>query len=308
MHFERKGEWMQMELPANWDSLSLEELFRTVLLASKKQVHLFKMQKKVMLNNKVMTNWSAPLTAGDTLSIKMFDSQPASIEPSYMELSIVYEDDFLLIINKPANIDTHPNSPEDISSLTNGAAFHLLMNGEERQLKHIHRLDRDTTGCILFAKHELIGNMLDYALRERKIKRTYLALVHGNMKGKKGKIDKPIGRDRHHGTRRRISENGQAAVTNYRKLAYFPEKDLTLVSCSLDTGRTHQIRVHFSSIGHPLAGDALYGGRSIYSRQALHAARLALTHPITGESLTVFAPLLDNPPIFPQNALELLGE
>ncbi|MCE4051111.1 MULTISPECIES: RluA family pseudouridine synthase [Bacillaceae] len=308
MHFERKGEWMQLAIPAKWKNMSLEDLFRTVMLASKKQVHLFKMQKKVMLNNKIITNWLTTLTTGDTLSIKMFDSQSANIEPTYMELNIVYEDDFLLIINKPAEIDTHPNSLEDVSSLTNGAAFHLLMNGEERQLKHIHRLDRNTTGCILFAKHELIGNMLDYALRERKIKRTYLALVHGYVKGKKGKIDKPIGKDRHHATRRRISENGQAAVTNYRKLAYFPEKDLSLVSCSLDTGRTHQIRVHLSSIGHPLAGDILYGGTPVYSRQALHAARLELTHPITGESLTVYAPFLDDPPVFPENALTLLGE
>ncbi|MGG4468215.1 RluA family pseudouridine synthase [Paenibacillus alvei] len=308
MHFERKGEWMQLAIPDKWNNMSLEDLFRTVMLASKKQVHLFKMQKKVMLNNKIITNWLTPLTTGDTLSIKMFDSQSANIEPTYMELNIVYEDDFLLIINKPAEIDTHPNSLEDVSSLTNGAAFHLLMNGEERQLKHIHRLDRNTTGCILFAKHELIGNMLDYALRERKIKRTYLALVHGYVKGKKGKIDKPIGKDRHHATRRRISENGQDAVTNYRKLAYFPEKDLSLVSCSLDTGRTHQIRVHLSSIGHPLAGDILYGGTPVYSRQALHAARLELTHPITGESLTVYAPFLDDPLVFPENALTLLGE
>ncbi|MCT2342542.1 RluA family pseudouridine synthase [Bacillales bacterium AN1005] len=307
MHFDRKGEWMLLEIPEKWNSISIDELFRNILLASKKQVHLFKMQKKVMLNNTVITNWSTPLKTGDLLSIKMFDSQPNNIEASYMELSVLYEDDFLMIFNKPHGIDTHPNAPEDVSSLTNGAAFHLLMNGEERQLKHIHRLDRNTTGCILFAKHELIGNMLDQSLRERKIKRTYLALVHGNVKGKKGSINKPIGRDRHHATKRRVSENGQAAVTHYKRLQYFPETDLTLVSCSLETGRTHQIRVHFSSIGHPLAGDVLYGGRAAaYNRQALHAAKLEFAHPITGEYIKVFAPFLDSPAIFPVNGLELL--
>ncbi|MEK5379526.1 RluA family pseudouridine synthase [Niallia sp. FSL W8-0635] len=308
MIFERKGDWLLLKIPLQWEGLSIEAFFSEVLLASKKQIHLFKMEKKIQLNNQNVP-WNTLLTKEDILKIKLFHPQPNDIIPTYMELSILYEDDFLLVVNKPASIDTHPHSLEDASSLLNGVAYHLLMNGEERQLKHIHRLDRDTTGCILFAKHDLVANMLDYMLRERKIKRTYIALVQGSLSQKKGTIDKAIGKDRHHGSRRRISETGQAAITHFKRMKQLPNKGLTLISCTLDTGRTHQIRVHLSSIHHPLAGDVLYGGKPIFDRQALHAVKIQFIHPISMEEITVFAPPLDRHPIFPdENWEELLKE
>lgn len=306
MIFERKGDWLLLKAPIQWEGISIEAFFSQVLLASKKQIHLFKMEKKVQLNNQNVP-WNTLLTQEDILKIKLFQQQPNDIIPTYMDLSILYEDDFLLVVNKPASIDTHPHSSEDSSSLLNGVAYHLLMNGEERQLKHIHRLDRDTTGCVLFAKHDLVANMLDYMLRERKIKRTYIALVQGTISQKKGTINKAIGKDRHHGSRRRISETGQTAITHFKRIIQLPNEGLTLISCTLDTGRTHQIRVHLSSIHHPLAGDVLYGGKPIFDRQALHAVRIQFTHPISMEDVTVYAPPLDRQPIFPdENWEELL--
>ncbi|MEK5053919.1 RluA family pseudouridine synthase [Niallia sp. FSL K6-0212] len=305
MIYERKGDWLLLKIPVQWEGLSIEEFFSQVLLASKKQIHLFKMEKKVQLNNQNVP-WNSMLKQEDILKINLFQQQPNNIIPIYMDLSILYEDDFLLVVNKPDSIDTHPHSPEDTSSLLNGVAYHLLLSGEERQLKHIHRLDRDTTGCILFAKHDLVANMLDYLLRERKIKRTYIALIEGFLAQKKGTINKPIGKDRHHSSRRRISETGQQAITHFKRIKRLPFDDLTLISCTLDTGRTHQIRVHLSSINHPLAGDKLYGGKPMFHRQALHAAKIQFTHPISQEQITVFAPPLDTPPIFPDEDWESL--
>lgn len=296
---ERKGDWLFLYIPEKWAGIVLEDLFKTVLFASKKQIHLYKMEKKVLINDR-NANWNLPLQKGAIMKIHLFHAVSSTIIPTFMDINILYEDDHLIIINKNPFIDTHPNTIEDTATLLNGVAFHVLMNGEERQIKHIHRLDRDTSGCILFAKHELVGNMLDHMLRERKIKRTYIALTHGSFSTKQGTIHKPIGRDRHHATRRRVSPNGQDAITHYKVLAEQKKESLSLITCTLDTGRTHQIRVHMSSIGHPLAGDTLYGGKPIFNRQALHAVKIALTHPITEEKIECYAPFLDEPAIFPK--------
>ncbi|MGP7818947.1 RluA family pseudouridine synthase [Niallia sp. 01092] len=296
---ERKGEWLFIHIPHKWSGLTIEEIFREFFFASKKQIHLYKMEKKVMVND-YYADWKNALQKNDLLKIKLFTNTQAAIQPTYMDLSVLYEDDYLLIVNKPANIDTHPNTPDDSSTLLNGVAFHVLMNGEERQIKHIHRLDKNTSGCILFAKHELIGSMLDQMLRERNIKRTYIAIAQGFLPVKSGTINKPIGRDRHHATRRRVSPNGQTAITHYKVLKHLKKENLSLLTCTLDTGRTHQIRVHLSSINHPLAGDMLYGGKPIFPRQALHAVKIEFTHPITEEKVECFAPFLDEPAIFPE--------
>ncbi len=180
----------------------------------------------------------------------------------------------------------------------NGAAYHMQSNGELTRPRHIHRLDRETTGAVLFAKNPLMTAIFDKMLEERAIKRTYLALADGIIRQKKGTINKPIGRDRHHPTRRRVSETGQQAITHFKVLDQMKHKDLTLVQCILDTGRTHQIRVHFSAIGHPLAGDSLYEGSDTFHRQALHAVKMEFTHPFTQEKIICHAPFIDQPPIF----------
>ena len=140
--------------------------------------------------------------------------------------------------------------------------------------------------------------MLDKMLEERKITRTYYALVEGIVKPEKGTIQEKIGRDRHHATRRRVSPTGQTATTHFKVIQRYPKQNITLVSCTLDSGRTHQIRVHFSHIHHPLAGDTLYGGKKIFSRQALHAHQIEFIHPISEEKIICKAPFIDTPPFF----------
>jgi 23S rRNA pseudouridine1911/1915/1917 synthase len=292
------GQWFHIEIPMEWEKYTLENLFKVYWNAPKKQVHELRMEKSVLLNGQV-ASWTSLLQMGDKLSIPFFEPEPSSVIPTYMDLPIIYEDDHLLIANKPAKMDTHPNSEDDHNTLLNGIAFHLQSKGELHYLKHIHRLDRDTTGAVIFAKHRICGAILDKRLEERKIKRTYIALVEGQIKTSSGTISKPIGRDRHHPTRRRVSPTGQAAITHYKVHQYDKKQNTTFISCQLDTGRTHQIRVHLSSIGHPLIGDTLYGSSVKKQRQALHAIKVEFTHPFTEENIICMAPTLDTPSIFP---------
>jgi 23S rRNA pseudouridine1911/1915/1917 synthase len=282
----------------SWNGLTIEKLFRERWQAPKKLVHEWRMSKEVTVNGNSVA-WSTILNEGDSISIPLLDhAENETVQASDLGISILYEDDVLLIANKPAGMDTHPSQPGEAHSLLNGVAHHLQKTGQTCMIKHIHRLDKDTTGAVLFAKNRLIGSMLDRMLEEREIKRTYLALVEGNIKKNEGEIKEKIGRDRHHATRRRVSPTGQTAVTHYRVLNRDPKKNLTLVSCTLESGRTHQIRVHFSHLNHPLAGDTLYGGKRTFPRQALHARKIEFIHPISEEKMIVEAPFIDEPDIF----------
>ncbi|WP_050614110.1 RluA family pseudouridine synthase [Bacillus testis] len=293
----KKGKFLEITVPKEWRTLTVDTLLREKWKAPKKMVHEWRMEKSILLNGEA-AQWNTLLKPNDKLLIPVFEEVSSDIVPCYMDLMVLYEDEHLMVLNKPAGIETHPSQPGQIDSLLNGAAYIMQAAGETGELRHIHRLDQDTTGAILFSKHALAGALLQRMLDERKIKRTYRALVHGAIDPKEGTITANIGKDRHHATRRRVSPTGQPAVTHYRTLHYDPAAKLSLVECRLDTGRTHQIRVHLSSIGHPLAGDRLYGGTPIFPRQALHAAKLEFVHPLTEAKLTIEAPYLDDPSIF----------
>jgi 23S rRNA pseudouridine1911/1915/1917 synthase len=286
----RKGSLFQLVIHENWKNVTIDQILKEHWQAPKKLIHIMRMDKDIKVNGEYLP-WNHPLSTGDIVQINLFKETDYGVLPSYGELNVLYEDDHLIVVNKPAGMDTHPNQPGDVGTLANLIAFHFQSMGENCRVMHIHRLDRDTSGAVVFAKHPLSKAILDRLLIMRKVKRTYLALVHGRLKQKKGTISEPIGRDRHHNTRRRVSPSGQEAVTHYRVLEV--RENMTLTEVVLDTGRTHQIRVHMSHIGHPLAGDTLYGGKPIYKRQALHAARISFPHPMTGESIECEAECLD---------------
>ncbi|MBH0228975.1 RluA family pseudouridine synthase [Halobacillus yeomjeoni] len=290
MHLNKKGEWMELTVPSNWTGQTIEHTLKTDLLIPKKLLHHLRMNKGVKINNEE-SSWSYELRKADVLQIQLFIPEELGTPPSFMDLNVLFEDDHVLVVDKPTGMNVHPNDPGQKDTLANGVAFHFQSQGLEAKVRHIHRLDKDTTGAVIFAKNPLAVATLDRLLEQRRIKRTYTALVHGKMKKKKGKIDEPIGKDRHHGTRRRVSPRGQKAVTNYEVIHYDPARDLTLVELQLETGRTHQIRVHMSHIGHPLYGDVLYRGSKKGNRVALHAFKVEFPHPITGERIKCEAPL-----------------
>ncbi|WP_027409817.1 RluA family pseudouridine synthase [Anoxybacteroides tepidamans] len=289
----KKGEWLEFTVPSEWQGQTIESLLKMTWGAPKKWLHQLRMEKGVKLNGQ-MVSWQTPLHPNDRLQLWLYKPEQTDIQPNYRELEILWEDEHLLVINKEPGVDVHPTDPQQTDTLANAVTLYLQTEGIFTKARHIHRLDRDTSGAILFAKHALAGAILDRMLEQRQIKRTYVALVHGILKKKSGTIEAPIGRDRHHPTRRRVSQTGMAAVTHYRVLDTYHKEQTSLVELTLDTGRTHQIRVHMSYIGHPLVGDVLYGGSlGQWSRQALHALKLTFPHPFTREPITCIAPCRD---------------
>ncbi|SFK22154.1 23S rRNA pseudouridine1911/1915/1917 synthase [Halobacillus dabanensis] len=309
MKTRRMGDWLEVVIPHKWEGYTIERILKKEWNVPRKLMHSFRSNREVTLNNENPHWKTTKVKAGDQLRVRLFRPQPLEVTPTFMDIDVIYEDDHILVVNKPAGVFTHPNTPKDHNTLVNGVAFHFQMNGIEATPKYVHRLDRDTSGAILFAKHDLAIAMLGKELQERKIKRTYLAWVHGKMKTSRGKIEQPIGKDRHHPVRRRVSSGGQHAETHYEVLFYDKDKDLSLVKLQLQTGRTHQIRVHLSYIGHPLLGDDMYGGKgSINYKQALHAARLTLIHPFTEAEIHCLAMPADHSPLFTKQQVEALSK
>ncbi|CAM4119867.1 pseudouridine synthase [Bacillus manliponensis] len=291
MELKRKGEWCEITVPSVWNGMSIDSLLKIEWQVPKKLLHRYRMENAILVNGE-KRKWNDLLQEGEKLQIHMFPTEEYGVEPEFYDVDVIYEDDHVLIVNKPIGVDTHPAEKGGKGTLANYVAFHLQTEGIETKVRHIHRLDKDTSGGVVFAKHALAGVIMDRLLMERKIKRTYMALVEGRMKKKKGTIDEPIGRDRHHATRRRVSPKGDRAITHYEVVQYEKEKNITLVELQLETGRTHQIRVHMSHLGYPLIGDTLYGGKTKrLSRQALHAAHVSFIHPITKQHIVVDVPI-----------------
>jgi 23S rRNA pseudouridine1911/1915/1917 synthase len=220
----------------------------------------------------------------------------ASFKPEEIPLRVLYEDACLLAVDKPAGLVVHPGSGNWEGTLLNALLHHAPQLEGVPRAGIVHRLDKETSGLLVVAKTIEAQTALVRELQARTVKRDYLALVHGKPKPAQGTVDAPIARHRVERTRMAVDERGKTARTHYRSVEAFA--DATLLECSLDTGRTHQIRVHMHSIGRPLVGDPTYGRRGVknevlkaFPRQALHAARLALTHPESGETLTWESPL-----------------
>lgn len=249
---------------------------------------------------------------GDRLRLALFPFREAGIEPVWLEAEVLYEDDFCLVVHKPAGMAVHPDGSGSEVTLDHVVAGHYAASGGGIAVRHIHRLDKDTTGPVLYAKNDYAQLVLDEDMREKAVTRLYAAIVEGIVPASLKVIDAPIGRDRHHASRRRVSPGGQEALT--RIISREILQGGTLVKLQLETGRTHQIRVHLSHLGHPLYGDKLYGGPSwaavgfggdgqspfsqygdagrpgSLSRQALHGETLIFRHPWSKEMLEVADP------------------
>ena len=245
-------------------------------------------QKAVKSNYKIKT--------GDQLLVQIPEAAPIAIQPEPMDLDIVYEDSDLLIVNKPVGLVVHPAHGHYSGTLVNGLLAHCTdlsgINGNMRP-GIVHRIDKDTSGLLMIAKNDLAHQHLAEQLKEHSIKRAYYALVQGVISEPAGLVDAPIGR--HEVDRKKMAvtfKNSKEARTHYYVKERFART--TFIECRLETGRTHQIRVHMAYLGHPLVGDPLYGTRKNnldFPGQALHAYALGFVHPRTGEELYFEAPL-----------------
>lgn len=249
----------------------------------KPKISLLFHEKRIEVNG-CFEKSSYILKPKDIISIDV--DEAIDFTPDVKKLDILYEDDYILAVNKPAHILVHPDQKDKRGTMCNIVAYYYQNKGWSYQIRYAHRLDMDTTGVLLFAKDILTLAKLDAMIRTHELKRTYLCLALGKFKNKIGTIDAPIGEDRHHQQRKRISKTGKRAVTHYEVLEEFSK--YSLVRVQLETGRTHQIRVHLSYIGHPLLGDALYGEDQIPApRVMLHSYEATFIHPVLRKEITI---------------------
>ena len=232
---------------------------------------------------------SRKLSAGDRISLTIPEPRELDVEPEHIPLDIVYEDSSLRVVNKPKGMVVHPAAGNESGTLVNALLFHCRdsLSGINGVLRPgiVHRIDKDTSGLLMVAKTDPAHRSLAEQIKEHSFMREYLAIVYGNIRDDSGTVDAPIGR--HKTDRKRMAvtqQNSREAVTHFEVLERFG--DFTLARCRLETGRTHQIRVHMAHIGHPVAGDPVYGPKKVITSlegQALHAYKLGFVHPESGE-------------------------
>lgn len=244
-----------------------------LMLTLKKNNLIFLNSKTVYLDMKVKTN--------DIISFSLdFKEDNSNIVPNNIKLDIIYEDEAFLIINKPSGISVHPSMSHFDNSLSNGVKFYFDKIGLKKKIRIVNRLDKDTSGLVIFAKNEYVQEFLVRQMKNNSFNKYYLGILEGSLDKKNGIIDAPISRKENSIIERCVNLNGAKAITYYNVLKEF--NNMSLVEFKLETGRTHQIRVHSSFLGHPIVGDTLYGNKSKYiNRQALHSYKIGFVHPIS---------------------------
>ena len=266
------------------------------LYTDKAIIALKKTPEGILLNG-VWAYVNQKISSGDILTIRLVETDCSEkIVPEKRNIDIVYEDEDIVVVNKPAGMPVHPSLNHYTGTLANGMAYYFAKQGKPFVFRCVNRLDKDTTGLTILTKHQLASGILSNMVSERLVKRTYLAICSDNGSlPLEGVIEAPIARKGDSVMERMVDfEKGEHAVTHFQKMAHYPpgtirtannsatHTGLSLIQLQLETGRTHQIRVHMSHIGHPLIGDDLYGGDcTLMNRQALHSYSLRFTHPIT---------------------------
>lgn len=241
----------------------------------------------ILVNNEV-ENANYKLKDNDTIEILDFEEETTDVVPEKMDLDIVYEDEYLIIINKKSGVVVHPAVGNYSHTLVNGLMYYFdsLSNKKSIRPGIVHRLDKDTSGLMVVAKNDSIHEQLSEMIRKKKIERKYSCLVWGIVRHEKGTINAPIGRDSSNRQKFTVTDiNGKESVTHFKVIKRY--KETTLLECILDTGRTHQIRVHLNYIGHPVVNDPIYGNRKIINEfgQMLHSKSIKFCHPITKKEI-----------------------
>lgn len=258
-----------------------------------------KRNNKIYLNENLAFVWS-PISVGDKICVLIdFEEDSSNIVPAPIILDILYEDDSLLIVNKPPFMPVHPSALHYTDSLSNGVKYYFNSIDINKKIRPINRLDKDTSGIVLFAKNEYIQECLVKQMKSKNFVKEYIAVLDGILYENKGTICAPIARKENSIIEREISENGDNAITHFEVLRTY--NNMSLVKFTLETGRTHQIRVHSKHIEHPIIGDTLYGtASSKINRQALHAYKVSFIHPLTKKQISITTDL-------PQDILNILS-
>lgn len=286
---ERK---LTYEIPDEFNGKTVKDFLKHNKISVAMTTKLKKKENGIMLNGKRVFV-TEKLLKGDVLELLTESKEDFSefIYPTKGTLDIIYEDEDFLAVNKPPYLPVHPSKGHPYDSLANIVVYYYKQKNENFTFRCINRLDKDTSGVTLIAKNAYAHELMRRLNIENKINKTYYAIVHGMPQPAEGKIDLPIYRPEEATIKRIVSDCGKEAITLYKTVK--TNSLLSLVEINLITGRTHQIRVHFSHIGHPLAGDFLYGNENdgVISRQALHCGKISFQHPLSGELLNLKAEL-----------------
>ncbi len=282
------------EINSEYAGYSIDKYLKSQGYSSANITAIKKMPNNVVINGE-WVHMNRKLQAGEILTVNISeDNSSEKIPPVKMNLDIVYEDEDIIVINKPAGLPIHPSLNHYEDSLANGLAYYYEAQNKPFIFRCANRLDKNTSGLTVIAKHLVSGNILSTMVKNREFHREYYAIVRGHLDEPEGTIDAPIGRVGDSIITRQVDfENGERAITHYKVID--EKKGHSLISIHLETGRTHQIRVHFKYIGHPLIGDHLYNPDFEYmTRQALHSHKISFVHPITKKAMEFIAPLPDD--------------
>lgn len=273
---------LEYEIPSEYDGANITTVLKQHFKISTNLIKDLKKYKEGIQVNGEHKRVVDLAAKGDILKITIRDTASENIVPTDIPLDIVYEDEDVLVINKLPNMPTHPSMGNYENSLANGVMYYYKSKGEERVFRAVNRLDKDTSGLMAVAKNSYMHARLGEEIQKKELKRKYMCIVCGDVE-RDGTVDAPIRRADGSVINRIVAPDGQRAVTHYRVVKRYGE--YTLLEMELETGRTHQIRVHMAYIGHPLVGDWLYGteDHNIAKRQMLHSCYLCFTHPITGQ-------------------------
>ncbi|MCD8500381.1 MAG: RluA family pseudouridine synthase [Bacillaceae bacterium] len=267
------------------ESKLLRDYLRTDLQISRQALTDIKANGRIEVNGESVTVRYLVQKRDKITVVFPQEERGQGLEPQPIPLSIVYEDDFLLVVDKQSNLPTIPSRYQLGYSLANAVMHYYDQKGIKSTFHAVNRLDKDTSGLLIIAKHRYAHDLFSRQQKNHDLKRTYLAIVHGIICQDKGTIDLPIGRKSDSIIEREVRSSGQRAITHFEVIS--SDRENSLVKLTLETGRTHQIRVHMASVGHPLLGDDLYGGGlNKINRQALHSAELTFFHPFLKKTMT----------------------
>ncbi len=295
---------LEKKVEEKYDGIVIREFLKEELELSSRLIRRAAIEKRIFVNKEAV-RMRKVLHTGDIVEVKLERVESQNIIPEKMDLNIVYEDEDILVLNKPPYTVVHPTRGYPTGTLANGILYYFNETNQNCIVRLVSRLDMDTSGLIIIAKNQYAHMALSKEMQLNHLEKRYLAVVHGHLEKEEGTIDLPIFKPENEESifKRVIDERGQRSITHYKVVKKFKNADL--VECLLETGRTHQIRVHLSHIGHPIYGDTLYGygeeEKELIPRQALHAYGLDFKSPRTKEKLSLRAEL-------PEDILNLINK